>query len=258
MVRKIDNISDIFKISEFRKDLNIFNIVVKDALKDSREIYSDNDNYVIIFKDDITVVWTKNNIDFVSLLDVVNILDNYSNNIIICKRELGSVLDVGLIYDEINCMQCNKIRKPRECSGHLYLPTNYDIDILSKYFFEYAKEVNYKKIQSLDDAYFFIQRLLDDNNIYAWRDSKTIVSMASYSSYNNQSKIFNIYTIPDARKKGYAQNLIYSITNEMINDNMIPSIYIKNNLSSAIYKKVGYESVGDLLMFNNKVKMKVR
>lgn len=258
MIRKIDNISDIFNISEFRKDLNIFNIVVKDALKDSREIYSDNVNYVIIFKDDITIVWTKNNIDFVPLLDVASILDNSSNNNIICKRELGSILDIGPIYDEINCMQCNKIRKPRECSGLLYLPTNYDIDILSKYFFEYAKEVNYIKIQSLDDAYFFIQRLLDDNNIYAWRDSKTIVSMASYSSYNNQSKIFNIYTIPDARKKGYAQNLIYSITNEMINDNMIPSIYIKNNLSSAIYKKVGYESVGDLLMFNNKVKMKVR
>lgn len=258
MIRKIDSISDIFKISDFRKDLNIFNIVVKDVLKECKEIYSDNVNYVVVFRDDFTIVWTKNNIDFVALLDVVDILDKHYDNNTICRKELGSILDIGPIYDEINCLQCNKIRKPKECSGFLHLPTNYDIDILSKYFFEYTKEVNFRKITSLDDAYFFVQRLLDENYIYAWRDSKTIVSMASYSSYNNQAKICNVYTIPVARKKGYAQNLIYAITNEMINDDMVPSIYIKDNLSGALYKKIGYESVGDLLMFNNKVKIKVR
>lgn len=259
MIKKLENIRDIFKIDDFRKDLNVFSIVVRDALKDSREIYSDNDNYVIIIRDDFTIVWTKDNIDIVPLLDVVNIIENFSNNTILCKRELASILDIGIVYDEINCMQCKKIRKPKGCSGFLYLPTNYDIDILSKCFFEYAQETNYKKINSLEDAYGLVQRIMDENYIYAWKEGKTIVSMASYSSYGNQSKISNVYTIPEARKKGYAQNLIYAITNEMLNDDMIPSIYIKDNVSKSLYKKIGYDSVGDLLMFNNnKVKIKSR
>ena len=260
MIKKLENIRDIFKIDDFRKDLNVFSIVVKDALKDSREIYSDNDNYVIIIRDDFTIVWTRDNIDIVPLLDVVNIIENFSNNTILCKRELSSILDIGIVYDEINCMQCKKIRKPKGCSGFLYLPTNYDIDILSKCFFEYAQETNYKKINSLEDAYGLVQRIMDENCIYAWKDNKRIVSMASYSSNGMQSKICNVYTIPEARKRGYAQNLIYAITNEMLNDDLVPSIYIKDEVAYKLYKKIGYESVLNVLMFNsnNKVKIKTK
>ncbi len=260
MMRKVENINDIFKIGNIRKDLDAFNIVVKDIMHGNREIYSDNESYVIFFRDDFNIIWTKDNIDIGALLDIIKLLENCSNEIVICKKELGSILDIGFDYNDVSCMQCKNIRKPKECNGYLHVPTNYDVDVLSKYYFDYANEINLRKIKSLEDAYLMIQKLIDENCIYAWKDNKRIVSMASYSSNGMQSKICNVYTIPEARKRGYAQNLIYAITNEMLNDDLVPSIYIKDEVAYKLYKKIGYESVLNVLMFNsnNKVKIKTK
>lgn len=110
------------------------------------------------------------------------------------------------------------------------------------------------------EAFFRTRTLVEENRIYAWKNSQgKIVSMASFSIIDNQAKLSNVYTITSERRKGYARNLIYLLTEELIKEQFIPVMYINNNTlpSTKLYLRIGYEKCGVLVNFScskNKIK----
>jgi len=76
--------------------------------------------------------------------------------------------------------------------------------------------------------------------------------MASYCIIGNQAKISHVYTPVEERSKGYAANLIYHMTNDLLDKGYIPLLYTDYNYipSNKAYINVGYEDTGILINFS--------
>jgi predicted GNAT family acetyltransferase len=68
---------------------------------------------------------------------------------------------------------------------------------------------------------------------------------------DNQVKLSHVYTPIDERSKGYASNLIYTLTNELLEKELIPLLYTDYNYkpSNKAYINAGYEDTGILINF---------
>ena len=170
--------------------------------------------------------------------------------------------------NEIGFLICENIKKPEVCDGYVYIPNMYDMDLLSKYYYENCLESKGVNTITIDQAKLYIEKifdkesLYDSTNIYGWKNNNNeIVSLAIYSSIGNCAKINNVFTPVGERRKGYASNLIYCITQEIINDDLMPIVYLSNNSNCNydLYRNVGYVKSGTLINFIcSKAKVKKR
>ena len=76
--------------------------------------------------------------------------------------------------------------------------------------------------------------------------------MANYTITDNQAKLGHVYTPTEERKKGYAANLIYLMTNELLDKGLVPLLYTDYNYipSNKAYINAGYEDTGILINFS--------
>ena len=84
------------------------------------------------------------------------------------------------------------------------------------------------------------------------KDGK-IVATASVNRILTKGKsIGNVYTPKEERGKGYAANLIYHMTNELLKNGYIPLLYTDYNYipSNRAYINAGYEDTGILINFS--------
>lgn len=94
-----------------------------------------------------------------------------------------------------------------------------------------------------------IKRHLNDKTLFSWRnDANEIVALTSRGDVDKYSKISAVYTLPEHRRKGYAINLVRTVTQMILNDNLVPILYTNADYgaSNSCYKKIGYEQVGSL------------
>lgn len=114
---------------------------------------------------------------------------------------------------------------------------------------------------SLEKTHNDIQMLYDSKTFFVWRnDMGKIVCMASYSITDGQAKVSHVYTPLEERKKGYASNLIYNITNVLLAKNLTPCLYTDYNYlpSNKAYMNVGYKDNGVLINFSCTMKKEKR
>ena len=91
--------------------------------------------------------------------------------------------------------------------------------------------------------------MLGEKALFAWRkDSGEIVSLTARGDQPPYSKITSVYTLPQHRRKGYAINLVYAVTETILADGLIPILYTDAGYaaSNACYQKIGYQQVGSL------------
>ena len=156
-------------------------------------------------------------------------------------------------YFEMGFLICHKTIKPKECDGVLDLPSEADRDTLVKYWFDDSQEMNGVDPISIEQAKMDVEEFLSSGRFYILRNSNgKIVCMASYNLTENQAKISHVYTPIDERKKGYAANLIYLMTNDILNKGYVPLLYTDYNYipSNKAYINAGYEDTGILINFS--------
>jgi len=148
---------------------------------------------------------------------------------------------------------CRQTKKPRECDGKIGIPTIDDKAILTQYWFDDSQEMNGVDPISMEQATEDVQKMLDSNKFYIWRNEEgKIVCMANYSEVDGQAKLSHVYTPVDERGKGYAANLIYSMTNDLLKRDLVPLLYTDYNYipSNKAYINAGYEDTGILINFS--------
>lgn len=94
-----------------------------------------------------------------------------------------------------------------------------------------------------------IERHLNDKTLFSWRNAEDkIVALTSRGNIEKYSKISAVYTLPEYRRKGYAINLVHTVTQLILKDSLVPILYTNADYgaSNACYKKIGYEQVGSL------------
>lgn len=279
----INKNSKLLSIREFENDKYLFSILFENLLNSSFEVYSDEENYIICKGEQSKPIWiwTKDNLNENVLLQIQQIINNYldgNDNVkFICKPQLYLLLKnnnfecINVVNDnEIGFLMCNNIKRPNICDGYIYIPNFYDIDILSDYYYKNCLETKGVNTLTYDQARLYIEKIIkdgsvysnNDNTIYGWKNFKNkIVSLAIYSSIGNCAKINNVFTPIEERRRGYASNLIYTITKEILNDDLIPIVYLNNNSNCNynLYKSIGYVKSGTLINFTysrSKIKRK--
>lgn len=265
-MKKIDADNKIFLSDDFQKDKYKFNLILQNLPSPDLELYSDEKNYIICrgSKKWPTWIWTKDNFDKTKVSEIESLIKMYltgnDKDKFTCKKELYELLlernfeSINLDdYFEMGFLICKETIKPKECDAKLSIVTDADKETLVKYWYEDNQEMNGVNPISIEQVEEDVEKFLKSDKFYVLRNSKKkIVCMASYSLTNNQAKISHVYTPLEERKKGYAANLIYLITNDILAKGYTPLLYTDYNYipSNKAYINVGYKDTGILINFS--------
>lgn len=266
-MKKIDKNDKVFMLDLFQKDKYKFNIIFKMLQSDNPLFMSDGANY-IIGRGTLgypTWIWTRNLISRDKILEIEELLELYltdsERDKFTCKRELYDYLVSDNFeylnledYFEMGTLVCSKVKKPRDCDGYLDRITKDEIDIIADYWFNSSLEMSDIDLKSItrEEAFIDALEMFNSGNLYVWRNKdKKIVCMATYSVISEQATIRHVYTSLEDRGRGYAANLIYEITKELLERGLVPLLYTDYNYipSNKAYINAGYEDMGILINF---------
>lgn len=266
IMKKIDANNKIFLSEDFQNDKYKFHLILKNLPSPDLELYSDEENYIICrgSKKWPTWIWTKDNFDKFKISEIEELIKLYltdeDKDKFTCKKELYDLLvernfeNINLEdYFEMGFLICNETIKPKECDAKLSLIVEADKETLVNYWYEDSREMNGVEPVSIEQAKNDVEEFFKSGNFYILRNlEEKIVCMASYSLTGNQAKISHVYTPIEERKKGYATNLIYLMTNDILSKGYIPLLYTDYNYipSNRAYINAGYEDTGILINFS--------
>ena len=95
-------------------------------------------------------------------------------------------------------------------------------------------------------AEFFVQ----EKTLYLWKDgSGKNVATCKYAPNNNGMASINlVFTRPEARRRHYAENLVYYVSKLALDQGLVPMLYTDADYvaSNACYEKIGYKLKGKL------------
>lgn len=265
-MKPITSNNKIFLSDEFQKDKYKFYIISLNLKSESVMLYSDEENYVICRGAEglPTWVWTKDGFDVSKLEEITTVMNLYLTDAdkdkFTCKKELYELL-VNTGYDKLNTddyfemgtLFCRETKLPRKCDGYITVPTQDEKTILVKYWYDDCQEMNGVTPISMEQAEEDVQRMIESQKFYVWKnENDKIVCMANYSVVDDQAKINHVYTPVEERAKGYAANLIYAVTNNLLNQGLVPLLYTDYNYvpSNRAYIDAGYEDTGILINFS--------
>ena len=264
-MKKIDGENKVFQSLEFQKDKYKFNLISKILLSPNLELYSDEDDYIICRsdKDMPTWIWTKDYFDRSKLSEIKQLIEMFltdnSKDRFICKKELYDLLLSEELfclnkddYHEMGFLLCYETKLPREEKGELCLATEEDKGTIMEYWYLDCKETEGYTEISKEQVEKDVDGFLKTQKFYVLKDNGKIVCMGGYADYNGEAKINHVYTPKEERKKAYASNLIYKLTNKLLDEGLVPLLYTdySNPASNTAYKNVGYEDQGILINFS--------
>ena len=270
MYKKIEPNNKIFLSKDFEKDKYKFNLILKNLPSETLELYSDEENYIVCrgHKRFPTWIWTKDGIDESIANEIKEVMNLYltDNELdkFTCKKELYDMIkDYDYLNDdyfEMGFLLCEETKKPKDCEGYLDKPNISDKETLIKYWYDDCIEMNNLEPITIEEAEKDVDKFITSDTFYVWRNNNgKIVSMASYGVVDNQAKLSHVYTPIDERKKGFAANLIYEMTNLILEQKLAPLLYTDYNYipSNRAYINAGFKDEGILINFScskNKIK----
>ena len=266
MYKAIKPDNAIFKSQEFQKDKYKFNLILKNLPSPELELYSDEESYIVCrgSKKWPTWIWTSENFDGSKIGEIEDLIKIYltdnERDKFTCKKELYDLLVKRKFanlntddYFEMGFLICHRTKAPKVCDGVLSKPTESVIEVLVRYWYDDNIEMNGNNPISPEQARKDVETFISDEKFYVLKNAENkIVCMAGYSITGEQAKITHVYTPTEERKKGYASNLIYLMTNEILERGLVPLLYTDYNYipSNKAYINAGYEDKGILINFS--------
>lgn len=254
----------IFKSEAFLEDQNKFSLILQNLSSPDLELYSDEESYIFCRgnRQWPVWIWTKDNFDGEKIGEIKTGIFRYliegQRVKFTCKKEIYALLAESFDkicpedYFEMGFLLCQETKKPRECDGKLDIPRSEEREILAKYWYEDCKEMEGVEPVPMERAQAAVDSLLEKGSLLILRNAEDkIVCMANYNITGEQARVSTVYTPPQERRKGYAANLIYHITNRLLADGKVPLLYTDYHYvpSNQAYKNVGYQDMGVLINF---------
>lgn len=141
----------------------------------------------------------------------------------------------------------NKIDYP--CEGSMNLVREEEIPGLIDAWHDMHMEMEGMD-QSREHCRETMHRMVSEGILFAWRtDDGKIVALTGRGDQDHYSKITSVYTLPQYRRKGYAINLVHSVTETILEDGLVPILYTDAGYraSNECYQKIGYRQIGRLV-----------
>lgn len=143
---------------------------------------------------------------------------------------------------------------PARCGGGMRLVRSEEIEGLIPCWIAMQEEMDGIKITA-DHARTTMGRFVEQKGLYAWHNAQgQLVAMCARGDQTPYSKVSAVYTLPEHRRKGYCQNLVWSVTKEILDDGYCPILYTDADYaaSNACYQKIGYRQIGRLTSIQRK------
>ena len=259
MYEKAENVinTDILK-----KDKITFSVLLRIVNNKCNKVFTDGERIIICYSNyPFPVwVWTADDVTEDELIRINSCLkaefpvgDGYEYVILYelfdKLKELDEVYRSMKIYTNLLSYQCEKTIKPhKKCDGKMRQAKEEDYKLLVKYHNDMAGEVHHSEFP-WEESENIITNGIAEKAIYVWENDKgEIVATVSRRKFGDTDSLSMFYTIPSERRKGYAENLVYSITEMIIEEGMLPTLYTDADYgaSNSCYKKLGYIEVGSL------------
>lgn len=265
MYKKITKDNKIFKSTEFLNDKYKYYIACQILDGDDPIIYSNEKDYFLIRSSNSHPVWiwTRDDIDKSLVREIEEVIKLFLVNDIkdkfTCKKEFYDLLvkdNFHLLnttdYFEMNSLHCEKTKEPKKSDGNINKATLDDLEILTEYWYQDNLETSDNTI-TLENAKKDVLNMINKGTTYVLRNKNDkIVCMSSYTTVDNLARINHVFTPKEERGKAYCANLIYRLSNMLLNNNLIPMLYTDYNYipSNKSYMNVGYISDGVLISFS--------
>lgn len=139
--------------------------------------------------------------------------------------------------------------EPTPTDGHLYPPSSEaDIDEIVEFMdlFHHDIDTDY---ESMEEYRRKAEQAVKNRGIYFWQNAEgKNVASCTWHPIADMAAIGLVYTRPDERRKHYAENLVYQVTNIAREAGFMPMLYTDADYvaSNACYEKIGYILRGKL------------
>ena len=137
-----------------------------------------------------------------------------------------------------------------DCKGEMVTPTRKCVDDIARLIRQMVLDSENIDIGENSANEWAKARKYADN-LFLWRDGN-IVAMAMIAHKTDKyARINTVVTDRKFRGKGYAKMLIATLTNQLLNQGVVPMLYADatNPSSNAVYKKAGYTYQGEITEF---------
>ncbi|MYL69605.1 GNAT family N-acetyltransferase [Halobacillus litoralis] len=165
------------------------------------------------------------------------------------KRLTGQEAELQMEQGIFRLDQLKMIRRQR---GHLIEADASHQFLVEKWLEQYGKETGEAHVGGR--AKELAESLIEDQRLHLWIVDGEAVSMASRARTTKNGATINAVFTPDQYKRnGYASQAVWHLTDRLLKSGYsFCSLYtdLANSTSNSIYKKIGYERIGDSIVYN--------
>lgn len=157
-------------------------------------------------------------------------------------EDLGIVLNM-FAYD---CL--NPIALTDEVDGSIYECTSDDLDELIEFEAMFHEETGVDKTD-YEGYRKLAQEHIAEGNLYFWKNAEgKKIASCRFAPDGDMASIGLVYTLPEYRRKHYAEHLVYQVTRKAEAAGFVPMLYTNADYeaSNACYEKIGYVLRGNL------------
>ena len=247
-----------------KKDAITFSVLISILQGLCTDVYTDEENIIICYSNPPYPVWVWcADEDNMSLIREISdcLKENFpiekgfcydlEEGLLIKLMEYDDYFsDAKVLYGLLSYRldEVNEIKPAYD--GKIYMPEEKDIPYITSLWKDFELEA--EGIEFDDELCLkTVSERIQDKVLYTWKnDDGKITAMASrWGGDENYCKIASVYTLPEYRRKGYAQNLVHYICREILSEGKTPILYTDESYtaSNECYKRIGFYKVGNLV-----------
>ena len=136
---------------------------------------------------------------------------------------------------------CRRVQNVSENIGVFRLAIHDDFDVLLDWVYEF--ELMVEGVADKENLKGMLKNRIEQKTIYVLLVNDQLVSMAARSRpLKHIETVSLVFTPKKLRRKGYASRVVELLTEEILNDGKIATLYtdLANPTSNSIYMKIGY------------------
>ncbi len=158
----------------------------------------------------------------------------------------GKNLKIDINMFAYDCL--SPIAPTEEVDGYIYECTEDDLDELTDFVAKFHEETGVDK-SDYEGYKNTAKKHIEEGNLYFWKNAEgKKVASCRYSPDGDMASIGLVYTLPEHRRRHFADHLVYQVTKKAEAAGYIPMLYTNADYvaSNACYEKIGYVLRGKL------------
>jgi predicted GNAT family acetyltransferase len=162
----------------------------------------------------------------------------------------GHVTDLAFAKDHeiLRLYELDRVIPAPDVPGKFHQASQSDLELLIGWSEAFAREINHE-LSSYDEAREQMQKRLDNQQMFVWKDDGRIVTMAGWAGKTPTGVRINaVYTPQEFRRRGYATACVAALSQHLLDSGRrFCFLYTdrKNPTSNSIYQKIGYRPLCD-------------